>query len=82
MSIFFVKHGLITVGTEQDVRHPVWGSAHLLTDGFQVNIRVAFDDQFIMDVTDDKAVPECFHGVAEDVTTDSLDDVLHEFRTV
>ena len=31
---------ILTVGTKQDVRHPVWGSAHLLTDGFQVNIRV------------------------------------------
>lgn len=35
-----------------------------------------------MDVTEDEAVPKGFHGVAEDVATDSLDDVLHELRTV
>ena len=35
-----------------------------------------------MDVPDDEAVPKSFHGIAEDVTTESLDDVLHELRTV
>ena len=82
MSVFLIKLCFVAIGTEQDVRHPVWGSAHLLTDGFQVNIGAAFDDQLIMDVPDDEAVPESFHGVAEDVTTYSLDDVLHELRTV
>lgn len=82
MSVFFVKIGFVAVGTEQDVRHPVRRSAHLLTDHIQVNVRAAFDNQFIMNVTDDKAVPECFHGVTEDVTADGLDDVLHELRTV
>ena len=32
MSIFFIKIGLIPVGTKQNVRHPVWGSAHLCAD--------------------------------------------------
>ena len=82
MSVFFVKIGLIAVGAEQDVRHPVRRSAHLLTDHIQVNIRAAFDDQFVMNVTDDEAVPEGFYGVAEDVAADGLDDVLHELRTV
>ena len=72
----------VPIGAEQDVRHPVRRSAHLLTDHIQVNIRAAFDDQLIMNVTDDEAVPESFHGVAEDVAADSLDDVLHELRTV
>ena len=35
-----------------------------------------------MNVTDDKAVSESFHGVAEDVAADCLDDVLHELRSV
>lgn len=48
MSIFFVKMCLVAVGTEQDVRHPVRRSAHLLTDHIQVNIRGAFDDQLIV----------------------------------
>lgn len=82
MSVFFIKIGLIPIGAEQDVRHPVRRSAHLLTDHIQVNIRAAFDDQLIMNVTDDKAVPERFHGVAENVAADCLDDVLHELRTV
>ena len=51
MSVFFVKIGLVAIGAEQDVRHPFWGSAHLLTDGFQINIGAAFDDQFIMNMT-------------------------------
>ena len=46
MSVLFIKNGLVPVGAEQDVRHPVRRSAHLHTDSFQVNIRVAFDKQF------------------------------------
>ena len=82
LSVFFVKHGLITVCAEQNVRYPFRGSSHLLTDDFQINAGAAFDDQFIMDMTDDKAVPEGFHGVAEDIAADCLDDILNELRTV
>ena len=82
MSVFFIKAGLVAVGTEQNVRHPVWRSAHLLTDHIQVNIRAAFDDQLIVNVTDDKTVPESLHGIAEDIATHGLDDVLHELRSV
>ena len=39
MSVFFIEISLITIGTEQDVRHPVRRSAHLFTDHIQVNIR-------------------------------------------
>ena len=82
MSVFFVKIVLIAVGAEQDVRHPVRRSAHLLANHIQVNIGAAFDDQFIMNVSYDDAMPESLHGIAEDVAADSLDDVLHELRTV
>ena len=82
MSVLFIKNGLVPVGAEKDVRHPVRRSAHLLANHTQVNIRAAFDNQLIMNVTDDKAVPERFHGVAENVAADCLDDVLHELRTV
>ena len=82
MSVFFIEISLITVGAEQDVRHPVRRSAHLLADHIQVNIRAAFDDKLIMNMTDDEAVPESFHGVAEDVSADGLNNVLHELRTV
>ena len=67
MSVFFIKICLVAIGAEQNVRHPVRRSAHLLTDHIQVILRAAFDDQLIMNMTDDKAVPECFHGVTEDV---------------
>jgi len=82
MSVFFVKLCFVSVSTEQDVRHPVRGSSHLFADGFQVNAGTAFDDKLIMDVSDDKAVPESFHCIAEDIPTDGLHDVLHELRTV
>ena len=82
MSVFFIKIGLVAVGAEQDIRHPVRRSAHLLTDCIQVNVRAAFDDQLIMNMTDDEAVPESLHGIAEDVTADGLDDVFHKLRTV
>lgn len=81
MSVFFIKIGFIPVGAEKDVRHPVRGSAHLLTDHLQVNIGTAFDDQLIMNMTDDEAVPESLHSIAEDVTADSLNDIFHEFRS-
>lgn len=82
MSVFFIKIGLVAVGAEQDVRHPVRGPAHLLANRIQVNIWAAFDDQLIMDVPDDEAVPEGFHGIAEDVAADGLDDVLHKLWTI
>ena len=35
-----------------------------------------------MDMADNEAVGEITHGKAEEVTADSLDDVLHEFGAV
>lgn len=81
-SVFFIKIGLISVGAEQDVRHPVWESAHLLTDDIQANVGITFDNKFIVDVSDDKAVLEGFHGIAEDVAADGLDDIFHKFECV
>ncbi len=82
MSVFFLKKGLISISTEQDIWHPFRGSAYLLTDDIQINIGAAFDDQFIMDMSDDEAVPESFHGVAEDISADGLHNILNELRTV
>ena len=80
MSVFFIKWRFIAVGSEQDVRHPVRRSSHLFADGFQIYTGITFDDQFIVDVSDDEAVPESFHGVAEDIAADGLDDIFHELR--
>ena len=57
---FFIKAGFVAVGAEQNVRYPVRRSAHLLTDNFQINISAAFDDQLIMNMTDDEAVSVMF----------------------
>ena len=54
----------------------------MFADHIEIDAGVAFYDQFVMDMTDDKAVPECFHGIAEDIAADRLHDILHEFRTV
>lgn len=81
-SVFFIKLCFITIGAKQNVRHPVRGSAHLFTDSFYINSGVAFDNKLIMDMPDDKAVAESFHSIAEDVTADGLNDILHEFRSV
>ena len=75
ISVFFIKFCLIPIRPQQDVRHPFRGSAHLFADSFQINAGAAFNDQFIMDMSDDKAVPEGFHGVAEDVPADGLNDM-------
>ena len=54
----------------------------MFADGLQVNAGIAFDDQFIMDVSDDETMPESHHCIAEDVAADGLDDILHEFRPI
>ena len=82
MSVFFIKYCLVAVGAEQDIRHPVGRPSHLFTDDFQVNSGIAFDNQFIMNMPDDKAVAKSFHSIAEDVAAYGLDDILHEFRPV
>ena len=43
MSVFFIKIGFVPIGAEQDVRHPVRRSAHLLANHTQVNVRTTFD---------------------------------------
>ena len=70
--IFLVKLRFISICPKQDVRHPVRRSSHLFADDIQINSRAAFDDKLIMNVTDDEAVPESLHGVAEDVAADGL----------
>lgn len=82
MSVFFVKLCFVAVGAEQDIRHPFRRPSHLFADCFQINAGAAFDYKFIVDVSDDEAVPEVFHSVAEDVPADGLDDIFHKFRPV
>ncbi len=53
-------------------------SGDLLTDDIHVNVEVTFDNKFIVDVSDGEAVLGGFHGTAEDVAADGLDDILHK----
>ena len=80
--VFLVKECLITISPKKDIRHPVRGSSHLLTDYIQVNAGAAFYYQFIVDVSDDKTMREDPHSIAEDVPADRLNDILNKFRTI
>lgn len=82
LSVLFIKFSLIPICPKQDIRHPFRRPAHLFADSFQVNSGSAFNDKLIMNVSDYEAMPESFHGAAEDVPADGLDDIFHEFRPV
>ena len=73
---------LISVCPKDQARNPIRRSAHLLTDCFQGYSPVAFDDQLIMHMTADEAMPQCFHGPGKDIPAYGLDDILDEFRSV
>lgn len=76
------KACFVSICPKKDIWHPVRGSFHLFADGFQVNSGIALNDQFIMDVSSDEAMPEGLHSIAEDIAADGLNDIFHEFRTV
>lgn len=65
---------------EQDVRHPIRRSVHLLTADIQVKFGITFNDQLIMNMSSNKVVQESFRCIAEDVPADSLYDILNELR--
>ena len=52
----FLKFCNIAIGTVQDVWHPVRGSRHLLAEHFQRYFLGTFDNQFIVDMTEDEAM--------------------------
>ena len=54
----------------------------MLTNGGEGGALVTFDDEFIVDVRDNIHVLQRLHGIAEDIATDGLCDVFHEFRSV
>lgn len=81
-SIFLIERTLETVGAEQKPLCPRRCSRHLLTNGRERGALFAFDDQLVMNMGDDIHVPQRLNGIAENVTTDGLRDVFHEFRTV
>ena len=80
--VFFIKICFVSIGAEYQTFGPRRRAGHLVADCGEVYVLAAFDDQLIMNVTDNEAVPERFYSVTEDVAADSLDDVFHELRTV
>lgn len=80
--IFFVEWCFVSVAADQDVWHPVWGTAHDGTDAFHRGILAAFYDEFVMDMTYDKMGGQVLHGEAQEISGDCLDDVFYEFWTV
>ena len=80
--IFLIPRGSISIPTNKDIRHPVGGSAHLITDCFYIDILACFDDQLIMHVSDNETIAEVLHCKAEKVSGDSLNDVLNKFRAI
>ena len=53
-----------------------------MADDIQGHARVGLDDQLVVDMHHDGAVPQRPHGIAEDIAGSRLHDVLHEFRPV
>ena len=80
--IFLIKITFIPVCSKKQSLDPGRGSPHLFADSIQGYIGAAFDDQFIMYMTADKAVGKGLHGISQDITAYCLDDVLHEFGSV
>lgn len=78
----FIKCCFISIGTKEQSVNPLWGSAHLFTDGVKVGIHRCFNDQLIMYMTYDKEVGERTHGMAEDIPADCLYDIFYEFWTI
>ena len=54
--LLLIKSALIPIGPELDAGYPRRGPPHLLTDRVQGHLRAAFDDELVMDVSNDLAV--------------------------
>ena len=80
--ILLIKTCLVSIGSQQQVRDPVWRSPHLFTDRIQRHIPAAFDNDLIVDMSYDEAAPEGIQGIAEDVPADGLGDVFHQLWAV
>ena len=81
-SILHVKIADITVCPEIKARSPVGSPTHLLTQHIEGNTGISLNNKLIMDVHDDGAVPQRFHGTAQDVAGSRLHDIFHELGAV
>lgn len=79
--IFFVKTAFISVCPEEQPSDPRWHPPQLFADCLKAHTLTALNDDFIMHMRHDSAIPQCF-GITEDVPADCLHDVLHKLRSV
>ena len=77
-----IKLTLVPVGAEEEAGDPGRGAAHHVADRTEVSLRRALDDELVMHRADDEAVAERPHGVGQDITGDSLDNILGDLGTV
>ena len=80
--ILFIKFRLISICSQDESLNPVRSSSHLFADSIKRYVRTAFDDKFIVNMSDDEAGGESSDGMHQDVSADGLDNVFNEFRTV
>lgn len=79
---FLIKSALIPICSQFNPRQPRRRPAHLLTNGIEVGVLADLDDKFVVYMADDAAVGQRPHGVAQDVPTDCLGDVLAKLRSM
>ena len=60
----------------------VFELTHNIADILIVYIGWTLNDYFVVDVPNDEHIREVPNGVAENISSDSLDNILDEFRTV
>ena len=80
--LLLIEIAFIPISPKFDPRKPGRGSPHLLADRVQRYVRAAFDDQFIVYVSDDLTVAKRPHGISQNVPAYCLHDVLDKFRAV
>ena len=80
--IFFIKRCRIAVGPQQQAFGPRRRAAHLFTNCIQRHAGISFDDNFIVNMHDNRTVAECLHSVAKNITSSGLHDVFDKFWTV
>ena len=80
--IFLVKLAFISVSAEQQTLCPRRRAAHLLAYRRKRHARIGFNDKLIVDVHHHGAIPECLHGITQNVTGGRLYDIFDELRPV
>ena len=81
-SVLFIKIAFVSVCPQQEPRDPRRSPSHKLADIIQGYLRRSFDDHLIVYMSDDPIIPQRVHGIGQNITADSLDDVLGELGTV